>query len=126
MANIYIGKTESNMQGFRVKQGSLNVGKNKIWSENTGRVSNGDMTGDLVATKYKLEATLNAMGQAESAALDDIISEDFFYAKFINPASSSGGWKTIKVYGGDVTYPVYSYATGNLRYVGTGISLIEK
>lgn len=30
----------------------LTIKKEKIWSNNTGRVANGDMVGDLIAIKY--------------------------------------------------------------------------
>jgi len=126
VADIYLGKTESNMHGFEIKQNSLSVEKNKIWSENTGRAADGEMTGDLVAIKYKIVATLPPMSQAASAQLDDIISQAFFYVKFADPASSTGALKTVKAYSGDASYPVYSYVTGALRYVGVELSIIGK
>ena len=35
-----------------LKLSGLTVTKEKIWSKNTGRAANGEMIGDIIATKY--------------------------------------------------------------------------
>ena len=47
----------------------LTIKKEKIWSNNTGRVANGDMVGDLIAIKYTLEITWPMLSRADAARL---------------------------------------------------------
>lgn len=106
---------------------SLSISKNLIWSANTGRASTGEMVGDIVAIKYKLILTWNHLTQDEVALIDAAVnSATFFPVKFIDPASSSGAFKTIQAQVGTPTYPVYSYAFAVPRYAGIGLDLIEK
>ena len=56
----------------------LTIKKEKIWSNNTGRVANGDMVGDLIAIKYTLEITWPMLSRADAAKIDAAISPAFF------------------------------------------------
>lgn len=103
---------------------ALTITPEKIWSNNTGRVADGEMRGDIIAIKQKLEVTLNPMSDEDAASFDAIISQTFFDATFRSPRT--GKTETHKVYAGSPAYPVYSYVNGLPRYVGVKISLIMK
>ncbi len=103
---------------------SMSFGAEKIWSKKTGRVANGDMKGDLIAVKLKLQVVFAPLSDEETRIVDAAISRAFFDAKFRNPRS--GKMETHTMYAGTPTYPVYSYAEGMPRYVGTGVDLVEQ
>lgn len=46
-------------------ENGVKLSKNKIWSGNTGRDTNGDMTGTIKAIKTKLEIQWEVLTQAE-------------------------------------------------------------
>ena len=62
--------------------GGLTIKKEKVWSNNTGRVANGDMVGDLIAIKYTLEITWPMLSRADAAKIDAAISPAFFNVTF--------------------------------------------
>lgn len=90
----------------------------KIWSENTGRLLNGKMTGDIIATKLKLSVKYPILTAAERDALNTAIGDAFFSVTYIE--------KNYKMYAGTPTYPVYSAVNGLPCYVGVGVDLIEQ
>lgn len=90
----------------------------KIWSENTGRLLNGKMTGDIIATKLKLSVKYPILTAAERDALNTAIGDAFFSVTYME--------KKYKMYAGTPTYPVYSVVNGLPCYVGVGVDLIEQ
>lgn len=106
------------------KQGGLSISKEKIWSKNTGRGADGTMNGDVVARKFTLKIEWPILSDAQAAIVDKAIDPAFVKVKFRNPGTGKTVEKTM--YAGTPTYPVYSYANGLPRYVGTGVTLIEK
>lgn len=107
-----------------LKKNGLTITKEKVWASNTGRAANGEMIGDLVCSKYKLECEWPPLIQSEVSIIDAAISSAYFTASFIDPASGIRVEK--KFYAGTPTYPVYSYANGIRTYSGVKVSLIEK
>lgn len=103
---------------------SLTVSREPIWSKNTGRVANGEMKGDIVAQKMKLQVVFAPMSDAEAALLDAATTPAFFSVKFRNPGS--GKVEEHTMYASSPSYPVYSYASGLPRYVGTAVNLVEQ
>lgn len=105
---------------------SLTISKNKIWSKNTDRAANGNMVGDIVAIKYKLQCTWGLLTDEQNAIIDAAVSNNFFQVRFRDPADSSGGLVTKTMYAGDPDYPVNSYSPLFKTYRGTSVNLIEK
>lgn len=103
---------------------SLDIEKERIWSSKTGRTANGTMKGDIVAYKDKLNIVFAPMSDADSKILENAIHPAFFSVTFRDPRT--GKDKTSKFYTGTPKYPVYSYANGLPRYVGTAVNLIEQ
>lgn len=118
MAKLVIGGVE--MPGVS----GLTATANKIWSAKAGRAANGDMKGDIVAIKVKLQVQFVPLTDEQAALVDAAISPDYFSVKFKNPRS--GKIETRTMYASDGTYPVYSYADGMPRYVGVAVDIIEK
>ena len=106
------------------KQGGLSISKEKIWSKNTGRGADGTMNGDVVARKFTLKIEWPILSDEQAAVVDQAIDPAFINVKFRNPNDGKITEKTM--YAGTPTYPVYSYADGLPRYVGTGVTLIER
>lgn len=112
------------ISGLKLKIKDLTVTDNIIWSKNTGRVASGDMEGDIIAKKIKLNITLAPLDDKEAVAFAAAIEPPFFPITFRNP--KSGKTETLTFYVGTPTYPVYSYADILPRYVGTTANFIEK
>lgn len=88
--------------------GGLTIKKEKVWSNNTGRVANGDMVGDLIAIKYTLEITWPMLSRADAAKIDAAISPAFFNVTFTDPGSNSRITK--RCYSNTPSYPVFPSA----------------
>ena len=107
-----------------LKVRSLTVGDEPIWSSNTGRTSNGEMTGDIVAWKKTVAITFGIMSDAEAVAFGKITHKANYKLKFINP--NTGKLDAITCYAVPVQYPVYSYVDGLPRYNGVSCTFTEK
>lgn len=103
---------------------SCKITRNKIWSQNAGRVASGKMVGDIIAIKYKLEIQWALVKSADVIKIDTAVSKSFFNVKFLDPATNS--YKTIVCYAGDPSYPPYSWAEGHKKYTGVSVNLIEQ
>ena len=112
------------ISGLELKVKELTITDNIIWSSNTGRVASGEMEGDIIARKIKLNLTLAPLDDKETVAFATAIEAPFFPITFRNP--KSGKTETLTFYVGTPTYPVYSYADILPRYVGVAANFIEK
>ena len=93
-----------------LKLNGLTYKKEKIWSKNTGRVSNGDMKGDVIARKFTLSCQWPPLTRSQLAVIDKAIDPAFIKVEFRDPGTNNKLEKTF--YAGTPTYPVYSYAKG--------------
>lgn len=100
----------------------LKISKEKIWSKNTGRVSSGEMVGDVVARKITLSIQWPRLTEEQVAIIDKAIDPAFVSVYFKNPNTNK--YETRTFYAGTPTYPVYSYALG--KYEGVAVDLVEK
>ena len=107
-----------------LKLNGLTYKKEKIWSKNTGRVSNGDMKGDVIARKFTLSCQWPPLTRSQLAVIDKAIDPAFIKVEFRDPGTNNKLEKTF--YAGTPTYPVYSYAKGVKTYVGIAVDLIQK
>jgi hypothetical protein len=107
-----------------LKLNGLTYKKEKIWSKNTGRVSNGTMKGDVVARKYTLSCQWPPLTRAQTALIDKAIDPAFINVEFRDPGTNN---KVVKrFYAGTPTYPVYSYVKGVKTYAGVAVDLIQQ
>lgn len=102
---------------------SLQISHEKIWSKNTGRGADGEMIGDVVAKKWKLEIGFAPLTDAQANLLETLLEPAFFTVSFKTP---SGARKTVTMYAGTPVYPVYSYVSNLPRFNGVAVNLIEK
>lgn len=107
-----------------LKLNGLTYKKEKIWSKNTGRVSNGDMKGDVIARKFTLSCQWPPLTRSQLAVIDKDIDPAFIKVEFRDPGTNNKLEKTF--YAGTPTYPVYSYAKGVKTYVGVAVDLIQQ
>lgn len=105
-------------------ENGLSISREKIWSSKTGRGSNAEMIGDIVAIKYHLECQWPPLTRAQAILLDSLVSQAFFNVTFTDPATNTR--KTIRAYAGTPVYPVFSYRDGIKTYQGVAVDLIEK
>ena len=112
------------INGFELKVKELTITDNIIWSANTGRVATGEMEGDIIAKKIKLNLTLAPLSDANAVKFARAIEPPFFPITFRNP--KTGQTDTLTFYVGTPTYPVYSYADSLPRYVGVAANFIQK
>lgn len=115
---------EINGISFPVKQGGITFTKEKIWSKNTGRTTDGTTVGDIVAIKTKMQVKFCILNGAQVAQLDGELSKPFVSVHYKDPRTNAEVSKMF--YAGTPSYPVYSYATGLPEYVGVGVNLIEQ
>lgn len=69
----------------------IKIGDEIIWSSNTGRGTNGKMTGDVVATKQDIEITWSFLRDSELATIRKGMPSGFFSVSF-NCAGSTASW----------------------------------
>ena len=110
-----------------------------IWSENTRRTSSAVMTGDLKASKYKLEISYS--GKLTQAELKNI-KMTLFYGKrnpTVQEMKKLKKWHTVsftceygeilsgkKMYLGTWNVEPYWFVNGQMKYQSVQITLIEK
>lgn len=87
------------------------------------RDATGTMHLDLVATKYKLECTWSFLTQSQMTQLLNAIKPISFSASFIDP--TTGSKKSIKVYKGDRSIPVFRVVNGQNQYQEFKVNFIE-
>lgn len=107
-----------------LKRGSPTITKEKVWSKNTGRASDGNTIGDLIGIKCKIQCEWPPLSREDTAIIDRAVSPAFFNVTFLDPGSNTR--ITRKFYAGTPTYPVYSYVNGVRTYDGVKVNLIEK
>lgn len=107
-----------------LKKEGLTITKEKVWASNTGRAASGEMIGDLICIKYKLQCQWPPLSRADTVRIDRAVSPAFFTVTFTDPGSDARITRTF--YAGTPIYPVYSYAAGVKTYSGVAVDLIEK
>lgn len=103
----------------------VTIKREKIWSKKTGRAANGEMLGTVIAIKDTVSIKWPPLTHAQTALIDSFCSLDFFTVSYIDPASG-GATKTVTVYAGTPSYPVYTYVNGIKSYHGVAVDLIGK
>lgn len=106
---------------------SISFSKNKIWSSNTGRKQNADMTGTLKAIKKGLTITWNILTENEVKIISDIVDSltEWHTVEFYDITAKKA--KSFTAYFGDSLYEYYGYdAQKNKRVTGFKIDAVEK
>lgn len=117
------------LNGVAVEPSSLDIERLKLWSEGSGRATNGDWTGDIKARKWKLSCTVKGLSKTEAAKILNAIDGDevqYFNVKFINPYSTTGNWATATCYSSDTKISVYNYTRKNITYSSVTFSTVGK
>lgn len=97
--------------------------KNKIWSQNTGRLDNGYFVGDLIAVKNKYEVTFPPLSTSDLATVRTAVNVDFATVKITN---AEGGTDEVTAYFGDLNVESYSWHN-NIKYaINAKVSIIER
>ncbi len=87
------------------------------------RDSTGTMHIDLIATKYKLECKWNILNQANMTKILNATKSITFNVSFVDP--ETGVEKTINVYKGDRSTPIFKIVDGENVYKDFKINFIE-
>lgn len=96
--------------------------RNKLWSENTGRLDNGNFSGDLIGVKRKYDVTFPPLTTAQIAAI--ITATDAASATVVI-TNAAGSTDTVTAYFGDLTFKAYSWKNGLQYTIDAAISIIE-
>lgn len=113
------------IDGTKLKDpATVNISRNKIWSQNSGRTKSGTFTGDIVCMKWRIDVTWNALTESEVKTILEKLETPFINVRFKNPRKNN--FETIKCYGGDETMPVYNYAIEKSVYESLTVSLVQK
>lgn len=110
------------------KIGGITISKNKIWSKNTGRNNQGEMVGDIIAIKRKVEIEWGILSPEHMSKIDTQVSRVDLPYITVRYLDEKGSITEIRAYTGDISYPLQSnkYGGNNLRATGVKVSLIEK
>lgn len=101
----------------------LTVNDELIWSANTGRTANGQMVGDVVAQKKKLEITWGILKEFEYLTIKKQLKTGFFPITF----QDDGVEMTISGYRGTIKKEVLGYVgDGHFYYKSASVELIEQ
>lgn len=107
------------------KSEGVTISVNKIWSKNTGRVANGNMTGDIVAVKRTFSIEFPPLSPSQINTVESIVSNENlpFFSLELND-----GERTISatVYCGTPSMKLYSCVEGINYYTGYKIDLVER
>lgn len=87
------------------------------------RDSTGTMHIDLIATKYKLECKWNVLTQANMTKILNTVNAITFSISFVDPVT--GEEKTMNVYKGDRSIPIFKITNGENVYKDFKINFIE-
>lgn len=114
------------INGAEFKIQEMSITDEPVWSKDTGRTSDGKMTGTVIAWKLKLELKFPPLSDAQAKALGTAVHKSFFDVRFHNPRTNAD--ETHTMYAGTPTYPVYNYDSrfNAIRYVGVAVNLIER
>ena len=102
---------------------SLVVNDELIWSSNAGRLTSGEMKGDVIAEKKNLEITWGILQESEVAIIKQNLKSGFFPITF----RDDGMDMTISTYRGTLTKEHMGYLGDGIYYYRNVVaSLIEK
>lgn len=109
------------------KYDGMKITKNKIWSKDTGRNDFGDMVGNILKVKRKVELTFPPLSPAQTALLDSVVSDTENSYHTMSYTDESGSTTTMTVYFNDQIYPILgTNINGKQINNGVGVNAIEK
>jgi hypothetical protein len=102
----------------------LQMTKEQIWSENTGRdvSSNATMTGRFVATKYTANIAWGMMTYNDLQTIQNQLSTGFFWFKAVIGSETH----SFEAYRGNIAYEVAGMAGGQVWYKNVQVDVIER
>lgn len=102
---------------------SITISRNKVWAQNTGRTKSGKYVGDLIAVKWRIDATWNNISETKAQEIINAFEPSFVNIRFKNPKTKS--FATAKFYSGDETLNVYNYEIEQAVYESVSLSIVE-
>lgn len=99
------------------------IERNKLWSQNSGRLDNGYFVGDLLGIKRKLIIEWPPLKGTDAQTVITAVSQGFTSITFTNEA---GAEETGDFYFGDGSGEAYSWNTALLYTTGLNINAIER
>ncbi|MCD8376737.1 MAG: hypothetical protein LUD69_07315 [Oscillospiraceae bacterium] len=108
------------------KQGGVVTTREKVWSADTGRLTDGDMYGTLVAIKTKVAISWPPLTWAQVKLIEAAVSDIDTPWSTMTYTDMTGEEKTLTVYFGTPTYTSYSWADGIQYVTDCSVDGIEK
>ena len=106
------------------KRGGLSISIQDLDASTTGRNQKGELFRDRVAVKRKISYSAPPLSRAEMSSLLQAITDQFFTLQYPDP--QTGSTKSITVYCGDRTAPMYSCIDGVYKWEGLTVDFIER
>ena len=88
------------------------------------RNARGDMIGERITTKRKLELSWKFLRQQELSQILNLVAPLFFQVEYVDP--QEGGLKTGTFYAGDRSCPMLSFTNGVPLYKDVKFNIIER
>lgn len=106
------------------KRGGLSISIQDLDASTTGRNQKGELFRDRVAVKRKISYSAPPLSRIEMSSLLQAITDQFFTLEYPDP--QTGSTKSITVYCGDRTAPMYSCINGVYKWEGLTVDFIER
>jgi len=88
------------------------------------RNANGDMIGERITTKIKLELAWTMLSGSEMSQLQNLLAPLFFSVEYLDPKYNS--MKTITCYAGDRKGGLINFVKGNPTYKDFTVNIIQR
>lgn len=99
---------------------------NKIWSQNTGRSSNGKMVGDIICIKKTITLKWANLNGNQVKAINDYISNQFNAFFDVTIMDETFDDKIYTVYASDPTYEIWGWDERRRLVKNLAVDLIEQ
>lgn len=95
-------------------------------SDDTGRIMNGEMNKDIIATKVSFPITWAMLSWTDTSILLNALGQNGVYAEFMYPDPKLGTWVTKTIYTGDRQANIHTYISETEIYWDVTVPNIEK
>lgn len=107
-------------------QDGIQIAEEKIWSANTGRTADGEMTGTLVAIKRTVTITWPRLTGAQASTIRSAVSKKDDPFPTMTYTDIDGSSKSMKVYFSAPKFTIHRMRRGKVEITGATVEGIEK
>lgn len=103
----------------------ITISREKLWSDNTGRTTEGRMVGTIISIKTKISIRWPTLSTADAAKIEAVVSSTAAFHT-ITLTEMDGSEHTHTVYFSSPSYGIYSWREGMQWVTGISVDAIEQ